>query len=156
MESLQEEGVGGGLACFHFHPPPGRGIGKCPHRGYAGWHTFGADWEPGVITYYYDGIEVGQVSSVNIDSTPQYLVMDLFQGDTHGQPLAVPSEILIDYVRVWQRSLLPTSSTWAFENTTGANINAFYKGAGGELADGYWIPTTGWANPLLAGGVAGP
>ncbi len=25
----------------------------------SGWHTFGADWEPGRVTYYYDGRAVG-------------------------------------------------------------------------------------------------
>ena len=44
-----------GQACWHFHDPQG-GPGGCSTATYTGgWHTFGADWEPGSVTYYYDG-----------------------------------------------------------------------------------------------------
>ncbi|HEX3693293.1 MAG TPA: hypothetical protein VHU13_08105, partial [Solirubrobacteraceae bacterium] len=114
MESLE-----GGIACFHIHPPSGAGIGKCASGSYAGWHTFGSNWGPGVVTYYYDGKEIGQVKSSNIDSTPQYLVTDLLSGETHGQPLVLPSEMLVDYVRVWQHPRAPEVTTGS-ASVTGA------------------------------------
>src|ERR1700682_4716091 len=36
-----------GQACWHFHDPQG-GPGGCSSATYTGgWHTYGADWEPG-------------------------------------------------------------------------------------------------------------
>ena len=92
------EGLGG-LACWHFHDPSG-GPGGCASGNYTGWHVFGADWEPGSVTYYYDGVKVGTISS-GITSAPMYLILELSDG-TWGGPLLRPATMLVDYVRVWQ------------------------------------------------------
>jgi beta-glucanase (GH16 family) len=89
------EGLGGN-ACFHFHSLLG-GPGNCPAASYTGWHTFAADWEPGVVTYYYDGAQVGQIAT-GITSSPMYVLADL----SVGSPSVVPSDMLVDWVRVWQ------------------------------------------------------
>lgn len=91
----------GGQACFHFHSPAG-GPGACAAGSYAGWHTFGSDWEPGSVTYYYDGVKVGTITT-GITSAPQYLILDYTQG-AYGGPTVAPAAALIDYVRVWQRA----------------------------------------------------
>ncbi len=104
------EGIGG-QACSHFHSavsPSGvgasRGAAKrpdlsgCASGDYAGWHTFGADWEPGSVTYYYDGKNVGSVTT-GITSAPMFLIIDY----AAGPPFQSPSTMKIDYVRVWQR-----------------------------------------------------
>jgi len=91
------EGLGG-QACFHFHfaakGAPGGCVGK-----YSGWHTFGVDWEPSAITWYYDGAQVGQVTS-NITSSPMYLILNNSQG-TYGGATVVPSDMQVSDVRVW-------------------------------------------------------
>lgn len=96
-----------GLACFHYHwgPSPAgeHTSGGCAAGSWSGaWHTFAADWEPGSITYYYDGRRVGRVKH-GISSTPQYVVLGLGSGGNGGGPLVVPATERIDFVRVWQR-----------------------------------------------------
>ena len=89
------EGLGG-QACAHFHNSAG-GPGACAAGNYAGgWHTFAADWEPGSLSFYYDGVKIWQDSS-GITSAPMYLILNLAlnAGDS-------PASMLIDYVRVWQ------------------------------------------------------
>lgn len=93
------EGLGG-KACFHFHSPSG-GPGGCVPGNLSGWHTFAADWEPGSVTYYYDGVKVGRLAT-GITSSPQYLVMDHTVSSSIGGPTVLPKDMKVDYVRVWQ------------------------------------------------------
>ena len=92
------EGLGG-QACYHFHFPAG-GPGACANGNYTGWHIFGSDWEAGSVTYYYDGVKVGQITT-GITASPQYLILDYTQGQ-YGGPTSVPALMQVDYVRVWQ------------------------------------------------------
>jgi hypothetical protein len=92
-----------GQACFHLPPPFGsEAPGACASGSYAGWHTFGANWEPGAVTYYYDGVKVGQISASRLSGLPQYLVMEMKPTGGPGGPLVVPDTMVVDYVRVWQ------------------------------------------------------
>jgi Glycosyl hydrolases family 16 len=97
------EGIGGQV-CAHFHDAENtQGIGAgggtgCPSGTYAdGWHTFAADWEPGSITYYYDGVDIGSVTS-GVTSTPMFLILD----NVAGGDLSTPATMKVAYVRVWQ------------------------------------------------------
>jgi beta-glucanase (GH16 family) len=97
------EGLSGGV-CAHFHGPDNpQGIGAgggsgCASGTYAGgWHTFAANWEPGTITYYYDGADIGSVTS-GVTSAPMFLILDYA---TAGSAQA-PSTMKVAYVRVWQ------------------------------------------------------
>ncbi len=92
------EGLGG-QACYHFHSPAG-GPGACANGGYTAWHIFASDWQPGSVTYYYDGVKVGQITT-GITTSPQYLILNYTQG-SWGGPTSVPAVMLVDYVRVWQ------------------------------------------------------
>lgn len=67
-----------------------------------GWHIFAADWEPGVITFYYDGKNVGQVTSSVVNSQ-MFLILNYGVSTTISPPVQVPSDFLVDYVRVWQK-----------------------------------------------------
>lgn len=94
------EGLDGG-ACWHFHygtPSSPQQVGTCAPGNYSGWHTFGADWEPGSITWYYDGKQVGQTTS-NVTSAAMYLIVNLALKS--GAAVA-PQSMAVDYVRVWQ------------------------------------------------------
>jgi beta-glucanase (GH16 family) len=92
------EGLGG-QACAHFHNPAG-GPGACASGNFAGgWHTFAADWEPGSITYYYDGTMIWQTTS-GITSAPMYLILNLALNDSASN--TVRATMRVDYVRVWQ------------------------------------------------------
>ena len=90
------EGLGG-PACFHFHSPSG-GPGSCARGDYSGWHTFASNWQAGVVTYFYDGVQVGQITT-GITSASEYLILNYtLNASIVG---AVPNEMLVDYVRVW-------------------------------------------------------
>ena len=94
------EGLGG-RACWHFHDSTGAGYGNCAVGYSGGWHTFGADWEPGSVTWYYDGTAVG-VETTNITTQPMYLIADLAADTQWGGPVSAPATMKIDYIRVFQ------------------------------------------------------
>jgi beta-glucanase (GH16 family) len=109
-----------GKVCFNFHSPGylgGAGLGTCEADIHPGWHLIAADWEPGVVTYYCDGVEIGQITQ-GITSAPMYILMvntvGLFsQGTTRADGLRIP------FVRVWQRNPpTPKASTWGCNTTS--------------------------------------
>ena len=65
------------------------------------WHTFACDWEPGSLTFYYDGTDIGSFTS-GVPSVQQYLILDLALSSTITSPNTTPATMKIDYVRVWQ------------------------------------------------------
>ena len=67
-----------------------------------GWHTFGADWQPGYVKFYYDGVYVGQATE-GIVSGPMFLILNYGLSTEISPPVQVPSYFLVDYVRVWQK-----------------------------------------------------
>src|SRR5579871_5647906 len=76
--------------------------GNCPAGTfYNGWHTFGADWEPRSITYYYDGRIVGTIRS-GVTHSPMYLILNNATTHLYQIPLHVPADMRVAYVRVWQ------------------------------------------------------
>jgi beta-glucanase (GH16 family) len=94
------EGLGG-RACWHFINPAAV-RGHCvAGTFYNGWHTFGADWEPRSITYYYDGRVVGTIRS-GITHAPMYLILNNATTHLYQIPLHVPAVMRVAYVRVWQ------------------------------------------------------
>ncbi|MFF3306426.1 family 16 glycosylhydrolase [Streptomyces sp. NPDC002952] len=95
------EGLGGS-ACYHFHSTAG-GPGGCASGNYSGgWHTFGAEWKQGSVTYYYDGKQVGQITS-GVTSAPMYLILNNAINPSHSGTNLVPADMMVDYVRAWQR-----------------------------------------------------
>jgi beta-glucanase (GH16 family) len=104
------EGLGG-QAAANWHGPVNNGAGFNYGRAPAGmdwskYHTFAAEWAPGVVTAYYDGVKVGQyASSQNITSAVQFLIlgMQMSPQNQYGGPVKAPSEMAVDWVRVWQR-----------------------------------------------------
>jgi beta-glucanase (GH16 family) len=97
------EGLGGSTA-WHYHWGSGGGSqvgGTANMSPRTGWHTFGADWETGSIKFYYDGKYVGQATS-GVVNNPMFLILNYGVSSSLGGPVAVPSNMLVDYVRVWQ------------------------------------------------------
>jgi beta-glucanase (GH16 family) len=92
------EGIGG-QACWHFHDLQGD-PGSCTSRHFAGgWHTFAADWEPGLVRYYYDGRKIATLWR-GITDDPMYLILGLGAGPASA--VSAPATMRIDYIRVWQ------------------------------------------------------
>ncbi len=96
-----------GRACWHFAYPGGNPGGCASGEFTNGWHTFGADWEPGSITYYYDGRMVGRVTS-GITSAPMYLILNYAISNNVINPLngpiLIPATMRVSYVRIWQHA----------------------------------------------------
>jgi hypothetical protein len=64
-------------------------------------YTFGADWESGSITSYYDGKQVGKATS-GVVNNPMFLILNNGVSNSIAGPIQVPSSIQVDYVKVWQ------------------------------------------------------
>jgi len=108
------EGINGEAHCAFHSPDVGYGSAANRNDGttdyndsakgqfisgdYTGWHTFGANWQPGVVNYYYDGVNVCTIKK-GITSSPMWLVLLNAQA---GWDNLVPAEMFVDYVRVWQ------------------------------------------------------
>jgi beta-glucanase (GH16 family) len=88
-----------GQACYHFHNELAA-PGGCDTTLTPGWHTFASNWQPGSITYYYDGTKVGQIAT-GITTTPMYIILN--NTVAANQPsLSEASTMQVQYVRVWQ------------------------------------------------------
>src|SRR5581483_7553802 len=111
------EGLGG-QAAYHFHSPSG-GPGSAVSGDYTGWHTFGADWEPGKVDYYYDNQLVGTITT-GITNSPMYLILNNGMG-TWGGPQMVPADMQVDWVHVYSQD----------SSATAVAAEAGYTGPGG-------------------------
>jgi beta-glucanase (GH16 family) len=88
-----------GRACWHFHFKGGAPGGCVNKSNVAGWHTYAAEWRQGVVTYFYDGEQVGRITQ-GITSTTMYVVLNLGVSSTVSGPVTLPAEMLVDYVKV--------------------------------------------------------
>ena len=98
------------------------------------YHTYAAEWEPGVIRFYVDNLLHYTVTEQDgpILTTPKSVVLNLAVGGHFGgDPDATtvfPQSFDIDYVRVWERSDTPDIFL----------SNASFEGAG-------WGDIIGWS-----------
>jgi beta-glucanase (GH16 family) len=78
------------------------------------WHTYGVDWQPGVIHWYIDGVVRKTYTNANVTSKSMYVLLNLaVGGDWPGNPdgtTVFPATMDIDYVRIWQKSTAPVVS----------------------------------------------
>lgn len=91
------EGLSGNAA-WHFHSPSG-GPGGNATGDFTGWHVYGAFWEPGRVTWLYDGKQVGTLAS-GITGAPLFLILNNGVGGYGGPPL-IPADMQVDYVHVY-------------------------------------------------------
>ncbi len=94
----------GGVVCSHFHSPgyaPGGNLGGCDPGFTPGWHVVSANWEPGSVTWYYDGVQIAQATK-GITGAPMYIVV-VNSVSTKALQVARPAAVRLVYVRVWQR-----------------------------------------------------
>ncbi len=135
MEGLETLGE----ACYHIHPPPSpEAPGRCLSGiSYNGWHTYASEWEPGVVKFFYDGEQVGELSSEQLNGTPQYLIADMVAPGSGccGQPQAFPDEMKIDYVKVWQKLPIVTTSAATGKQPLQATLNGTANSNGTSLSN---------------------
>lgn len=102
LESLE------GTVCAHFHSlvNVNPGLGTCDRYMTPGWHTIASDWEPGSVTWYYDGAEIGRITE-GVTAAPMYIVI-VNTVSVKGPAVTRPDTMRVAYVRVWQHPTSPT------------------------------------------------
>ncbi len=126
-----------GVPCFHFHPWPefGQSEHVCASGNYVGWHTFGSDWEPASVTYYYDGTKVGEIPTPKGNrSTPQYLIMNAAASYSLN-PKLFNHAMLVDYVRVYQHLPIVTTGAATGKQPLQATLNGTVNPNGTALSN---------------------
>jgi beta-glucanase (GH16 family) len=94
------EGLDGRL-CHRFHSPQNiaMGAGGCLSNAHGGWYTIAADFEPGSVTWYYNGTRVG--STTEVTDASMYLAID-YSASNKSPQFVAPTTLRVAYVRVWQ------------------------------------------------------
>ncbi len=94
------EGIDGTI-CARFHSLQNVviGAGGCLRQFHGGWYTIAADWEPGSVTWYYNGARVGYTTEVTAQA--MYLAI-AYTASRKAPQLALPATLRVAYVRVWQ------------------------------------------------------
>jgi beta-glucanase (GH16 family) len=73
-----------------------------------GFHTYGVDWEPDTITYYFDRRQIGKLPTPPDMHQPMYLLINLGVGEPGSWPGApksaaeFPARMQIAYVRIYR------------------------------------------------------
>jgi beta-glucanase (GH16 family) len=86
-----------------------------------GFHTFGVNWEPDIIQWYIDGVEVAEAPTPADMHQPMYLLASLAVGGPGSwpgvaDPSAFPATMSIDYIHVYQP--LEQQGAFAFSAAT--------------------------------------
>ena len=72
------------------------------------FHTYGAEWAPDAVIFYADGQEIGRITQQeagliwNTEELHIWIDNEVFIWEGLPSPERLPSEFLVDYVRVWQ------------------------------------------------------
>jgi len=69
------------------------------------WHTFAVEWTPDELVFFTDGVETWRTDAA-VPRLAEYLLLTCEVGDWGGEieDADLPAQILVDYVRVWQRA----------------------------------------------------
>jgi beta-glucanase (GH16 family) len=79
----------------------------------AAFHTYGLDWEPDHLTWYFDGTPFFTVTA-NVPNVAEYLIFNLAVGDANSWPGApdastvFPATMQVDYVRLYKPATAAT------------------------------------------------
>ena len=98
-----------------------------------GYVTVGMLWLPGKLVFYDNGRESASWESPRIGSLQSFMILDNVLGGWEKEPIdekKMPSDFVIDYVRVWQRSDLVTPGDGPVKNDGGP----YAPGAGPKVA----------------------
>jgi beta-glucanase (GH16 family) len=95
-----------------------------------GFHTFGVNWEPDIIQWYIDGVEVAEAPTPDDMHQPMYLLANLAVGGAGSwpgvaDPSAFPATMSINYIRVYQ----PLEQQDAFASNTDTDATGELSGS---------------------------
>jgi beta-glucanase (GH16 family) len=83
------------------------------------WHTYAAYWEPGRVTWYFDGDPISTITTGPI-GVPHYVLMNA--SDWEPSNPSGPATTRVDYVRVWQRYAPPVTRHAASARVSGRTL----------------------------------
>jgi beta-glucanase (GH16 family) len=113
-----------------------------------GFHTYGVDWEPDTITWYFDGQQVYQTATPPDLNTPMYIIADFAVGGYWpgmvDSTTPFPGQMQIDYIRAYTAPplaalalfTLPTSSAWTDMIYGNSRSNVLVGTAAADHIDG--------------------
>lgn len=121
------EASGSDASCsYHYHYSDGAGgantfgANSTVVGSTSGMHTYGVNWQPTFIEWYYDGVRVARVNNADllnnqvVTSFPQFLILNL---GLQPSPTTEPTVMIIDYVRVWKTGVaFPTRAQRGYNN----------------------------------------
>jgi len=93
-----------------------------------GFIVAGLLWTPGEVVYYANGKETARWKSSRISDVPSYIILDNVTGGWQTEPLddsQLPSDYVVDYVRVWQRRDLASPDDGPKPNK--GDLDAFHE-----------------------------
>ncbi|MFK7855761.1 MAG: family 16 glycosylhydrolase [Granulosicoccus sp.] len=82
------------------------------------WHTFGVLWEPSLVIWYIDGVEVKRLFGPQVSRQPMNIVNYLVAGSgwaptpDASNPDLFPIQFEADYIRVYQRDEYKSTATF--------------------------------------------
>jgi beta-glucanase (GH16 family) len=147
------------------------GLGSNVANTSTGYHTYGLDWEPDYLTWYFDGHAVYRVPTPSDLNQPMYMLLNLavggyWPGNADGTT-QFPADMKIDYVRAYSANPGATSTsvstavaaTGSGDTLTAAGTAAHLTGGGpttsvAMLADGEIVTAGVQAGSGGANGVA--
>ena len=116
-----------------------------------GYHTYGVDWEPDFITFYFDGQKVYQTATPADMNQPMYMIANLAVGGYWpgmvNSTTPLPAQMNIDFIRAY--SSLPS---WIADGSDPTDVNHAPAGTVGSTA----APAARPAEPRAARPVAAP
>src|SRR4051812_466582 len=124
----------------------------------SGYHTYGVDWQPDMLTFYFDGQEVYRTPTPADLNKPMYMIANLAIGGTWpgdaDSTTRFPAQMNIDYIRAYQSNASADKDLEPifhfFNDATGQH---FYTGSMAERdylensQAGYAYQGVGWAAP---------
>lgn len=129
-----------------------------------GYHTYGVDWQPDTLTYYFDGQEIYCTPTPAGLDKPMYMIANLavggsWPGDADAST-PFPAQMNIDYMRAYQASPGAAALEPVFHFYDAASGRHFYTASAAERAQlestpsGYAYQGVGWAAPVSSSATA--
>ncbi|MGI4944255.1 MAG: carbohydrate-binding domain-containing protein [Janthinobacterium lividum] len=112
LEGFGASGPDGNGGAYSFHNgqvEPGGGQGQWNDTNganlYTQFNTFGVDWEPDTLTFYFNGVAYQTVATPASFDQPMYLLANLAVGGHWvGAPTGESADMLIDYIRAYSKN----------------------------------------------------
>jgi beta-glucanase (GH16 family) len=126
------------------------------------FHTFGVDWEPGLIIWYLDGVErfrtTNYVPVVNLDDpggvTGMYIIANLAIGGGGHIPIPAefPKQMEIDYIKVYQKKSFSCDRCSVVNGCERAQFQSWTADCAQPIPGSSVIRTTDCSCPQINGG----